>query len=106
MFGGSVARGNKPARPGEQPKDGAPPERRAPTVVNHHVGDERRRESGAGSDAGEDPAIGYATLANWNPARHKLIGCWIDNRLARAEQKTNGDKQKESAPRAGGNQGR
>ena len=54
-------------------------------------------ESGAGSHAGEDPAIGDATLADGNPARHKLIGCWINDGLARTEKKTNSNKQDKSA---------
>ena len=85
---GSVARGHEPNQAGSSSYKSAYPERSAPTVVNHNVGDERRRETRAGSDTGEDPAVSNAALGHGNPARYKPIGCRIDHRLARAEQKT------------------
>jgi hypothetical protein len=53
--------------------------------VDHQIRDERWRETGTGSDPGEDPAVGDSTLVNRNPAGEKLIRGRIDDRLPRAK---------------------
>src|SRR5271165_1295976 len=74
--------------------------------MNHQVGDERRREPGASSNAGENPAIGNATLAYRNPSCDELIRCRINDCFASAKKETNGDKQQECASCTGGNERR
>ena len=87
MLRGRVASGDEPHDPSKQSDEGTYPERSAPTVMNHHVSDEWRREASAGTDAGEDPAVRNAALAHGNPARDELIGRRIDDRFARAQKK-------------------
>ena len=62
--------------------------------MDHQIRDERWRETGAGSDTGEDPAVGDSALVNRNPAGEKLIRRRIDNRLPRAEKEANRHEQK------------
>ena len=60
--------------------------------MHHQIGDQRRGEAGAGTDASKNPAVGNAPFAHRNPARDELIRSWIDNRFAGPEKKSNSDK--------------
>src|SRR6266481_4002854 len=97
MLSRVIASANKPHRAGNESDDRADPERRTPAEMNHDVGDEQRRESGARSHAGENPSIRNAALGGRNPARNKLIGGGIDNCFARTEKKADADEKQKSA---------
>src|SRR6201987_3072085 len=97
----SVASGNVPHDPSQKADDRAHPERRSPSIVDHQVGDERRRQAGASADAGEYPAIRNAALAHGNPTCHKLIGRRINDRFPSAEKKPDTHKQQKCAREIG-----
>ena len=86
-----------PDRSSHQTDHGAHPERSAPAIVQHEVGDQWRGKAGAGADAGKNPAVGDAALLRRNPARNKLVRCRINYRLPRSQQKADCDKQKQRA---------
>src|SRR6266851_5535379 len=106
MLSGVVASGDKPHCSSGESNDGAYPERRTPAVMNHDVGDEQRRESGARTYTGKDPAVRDATLGGRNPARNKLIGGFIFNGSATTEKKTDADEKQKSAGDIRGDHGR
>src|SRR5256885_2963197 len=81
-----VARRDEPNQPGGKPNQRADPERSTPTVVQHNVGHERRRDCGTYANARENHAIGHAALLRGNPARDELIGRRVDHRFPDAEQ--------------------
>ncbi len=97
MFGWSIASRSKPNRTGDQSDHSTRPKRGTPSIVDHQVGDERRREAGTGSDPSEDPAVGDSALVDRNPAREKLIRGRIDDGLARAEKEANRHEQEQGA---------
>src|SRR5579863_4349602 len=101
MLGRRIASYEQPDRSGHEADDRADPKRRAPSVVDHHVGDERRGETRARANAGEDPAVGNAAFLHWNPARDELVRRGINDSLARTQQKANSNEQPKSARNIG-----
>ncbi len=97
MLGWSIASRSKPDGTGDQSDHGARPKRGAPTIVDHQIGDEGWRETGASSDPGENPAIGDSALVDRNPAGEKLIRGRIDDRLACAEEEANCHEKEQGA---------
>ena len=63
--------------------------------MNHQIGNERGCETRASANAGEDLAIGDATLPHRDPSSHKLVRSWIDHGLAGAEKKANSNEEKQ-----------
>src|ERR1700759_1297189 len=86
-----------PDTSGKESDDCAHPEGRAPSVVNHEIRDERRREARTRPDSGEDPAIGDTTFADRNPASDELIRRRVNDCLSGPEKKSDGNKKKQCA---------
>ena len=89
MLLGSVASCDEPDATSQKSYGRAYPERRAPTVMQHEISNERWRKAGASADPSKNPAVGDASLAHGNPTRDELIGRGINDRFPGTEQKSN-----------------
>src|SRR5579885_2874682 len=90
-----VASRHEPYTSCNESDDRAHPKGRAPSMVNHEVGDQRRCEPRSGAYAGENPAVRNAAFAYRDPAGDELICCGIDYCLSGAEEESHGHEQED-----------
>src|SRR5438046_410935 len=68
--------------------DGAYPEGPPPAIVNHNVGDEKRRGARTDADAGKNQTIGDSPLLRRNPTGDELVRSGEKNGLPGTQKKS------------------
>jgi hypothetical protein len=100
VFVWRVAGGYPPYCTCRKANQSAEPERCAPSVVSDEPRKQRRGESAAGANTGEDETVNETTFLYRDPAGDELVRRRIDNRLTRSEGEPDRDQQRDGVRNA------
>ena len=92
MLGRRIARGKVPHNSSHQSDSSTHPERSSPSIVQHDVRDQRRREARSCANASKDPAISDAALLTGNPGSNEAVRRGVNHGLASSENETDCNK--------------
>src|SRR5262249_20779345 len=86
-----------------QAKNGASHKGPAPSIPQHDPGNQRRRKSGAHSNAGKNTAVREPAFRRRYPTGNKLIRSGVNYSFASAQRKANSHKSEQRGPEMCGN---